>query len=59
VGKLTISHRYNLYYIAPLQPFTLAAIKPWGSSKGAGRIGLTRRKSTTFYGITKVSDVIF
>jgi len=24
--------------IAPLQPFTLAAFLPWGSSKGAGRV---------------------
>ena len=29
-------------YIAPLQPPTLAAVTPWGNSKGAGRIGLTR-----------------
>jgi hypothetical protein len=34
VGKLTTSHRYNLR--------TLAAIKPWGNSEGAGRIGLSR-----------------
>jgi hypothetical protein len=34
VGKLTISHRYNLR--------ALAAIKPWGDSEGAGRIGLSR-----------------
>jgi hypothetical protein len=25
-------------YIAPLQPHTLAAFRPWGSSEGAGRI---------------------
>lgn len=28
-------------YIAPLQPRTLASIKTWGSSEGAGRVGLT------------------
>ena len=27
-------------YIAPLQPPTLAPVKAWGSSEGAGRIGL-------------------
>ncbi len=27
-------------YIAPLQPFTLAAFLPWGDSIGAGRIRL-------------------
>jgi hypothetical protein len=36
VGKLTTSRRYNLR--------TLAAIKPWGNSEGASRVGLTRRK---------------
>jgi len=34
VGKLTISRRYN--------QATLAAVKPWGDSQGAGRIGLTQ-----------------
>ena len=28
------------YYIAPLQPLTLASVKTWGNSEGAGRIGL-------------------
>src|SRR5690606_29803687 len=32
-------------FIAPLQPFTLAAFPPWGSSKGAGRKRLTHGKS--------------
>ena len=32
-------------FIAPLQPFTLAAFPPWGSSKGAGRKRLARIKS--------------
>jgi len=36
-------------YIASLQPTTLAAVKPWGNSKGADRIGLTRRKDNTFF----------
>ena len=31
------------YYIAPLQPPTLASVKTWGSSEGAGRIGLALR----------------
>ena len=30
----------------PLQPPTLAAFLPWGSSEGAGRMALTDRKST-------------
>ncbi len=25
-------------YIAPLRPPTLAAVKPWGNSEGAGRV---------------------
>ena len=29
-------------YIAPLQPPTLASVKTWGNSKGAGRIGLAQ-----------------
>jgi|GEM_PF-6324920 len=29
-------------YIAPLQPDTVASIKTWRSSRGAGRVGLTR-----------------
>jgi len=32
-------------FIAPLQPSTLAAFPPWGSSKGAGRKRLARHKS--------------
>ena len=32
-------------FIAPLQPLTLAAFPPWGSSKGAGRKRLTHGKS--------------
>jgi|GEM_PF-5666550 len=35
-----MSHRYK--------PFTLAVVKPWGNSKGAGRIGLTQGKSSAF-----------
>ena len=30
------------------QPPTLAAFQPWGNSAGAGRTGLTRRKSSNF-----------
>ena len=38
-------------YIAPLQPLTLASVKTWGSSEGAGRVGLTLRrcKGTAFF----------
>ena len=32
--------KWQVTYIAPLQPFTLAAFLPWGSSIGAGRIRL-------------------
>jgi hypothetical protein len=31
-------------YIAPLQPFILAAFLPWGGSTGAGRIRLAGAK---------------
>jgi hypothetical protein len=31
--------------IAPLQPLTLAAFLPWGSSEGAGRV--SRRKDNS------------
>lgn len=34
--------------IAPLQPLTLAAFLPWGSSEGAGRV--SRRKSNILVG---------
>jgi len=29
-------------YIAPLQPFTLASFRTWGSSTGAGRVRLAQ-----------------
>ena len=29
-------------YIAPLQPLTVASVKTWRSSEGAGRVGLSR-----------------
>ncbi len=42
-------------YIAPLQPPTLAAFRPWGDSVGAGRIRLAHtNKSNTFYGSVKI-----
>ena len=41
------------YYIAPLQPPTLASVKTWGSSEGAGRVGLTRCKSTANFSYTQ------
>ncbi len=34
--------------IAPLQPATLAAFRPWGSSQGAGRANC-RCKGNTFF----------
>lgn len=37
------------YYIAPLQPDTVAPVKAWRSSRGAGRVGLTRCKVTAFF----------
>ena len=40
-GKLTTSRRYN-------HP-TVASVKTWRSSGGACRVGLTHRKSTTFF----------
>ena len=36
--------KWQVTYIAPLQPFTLAAFLPWGSSIGAGRIRLAVAK---------------
>jgi len=32
--------------IAPLQPRTLAAFLPWGSSEGAGRVSRCKNKPT-------------
>ena len=43
------------YYIAPLQPPTLAPVKAWGSSEGAGRIGLHIRK---FFAKKMLTDFI-
>ena len=37
------------YYIAPLQPLTLAPVKAWGSSEGAGRIGLALNRLQKYY----------
>ena len=33
-----IKKKWQAYYIAPLQPPTLAVFRPWGSSAGAGRV---------------------
>jgi len=33
-----IKEKRQANYIAPLQPPTLAAFRPWGSSAGAGRV---------------------
>jgi hypothetical protein len=50
MGKLTTSRRYNLR--------TLAAVKPWGDSEGACRVGLTRCKSSNFSLSSKSSSLI-
>jgi hypothetical protein len=46
--KLPFEDRGNkkrqVTYIAPLQPLTLAAFPPWGSSAGAGRARPAGRK---------------
>ncbi len=36
--------KWQVTYIAPLQPSTLAAFLPWGDSIGAGRIRLAGAK---------------
>ena len=36
--------------IAPLQPPTLAAFRPWGSSAGAGRADLPRQRYSFAFG---------
>jgi len=36
--------KWQVTYIAPLQPFILAAFLPWGGSTGAGRIRLAGAK---------------
>ena len=41
-------------YIAPLRPLTLAAIKPWGDSEGAGRVRLSQCKYTHFFIFCKI-----
>ena len=40
-------------FIAPLQPSTLAAFPPWGSSKGADRKRLAQHKGNKRTGFTK------
>jgi len=37
------------YLYRTAQPSTLASFRTWGNSTGAGRIRLTRCKSTTFW----------
>lgn len=37
-------------HIAPLQLHTLAVFRPWGSSVGADRIRLARRKDKLIFG---------
>jgi len=39
VGVLKVlKEKWQAYYIAPLQPPTLAAFLPWEGSAGAGRV---------------------
>ncbi len=41
---LKTKKKWQVTYIAPLQPSTLAAFLPWGSLIGAGRIRLAGAK---------------
>jgi len=36
--KIRKIKKWQAYYIAPLQPLTLAAFLPWEGSAGAGRV---------------------
>ena len=36
--KGILKKKWQITYIAPLQPPTLAAFRPWGGSAGAGRV---------------------
>ncbi len=38
IGVTKNKKKWQAYYIAPLQPPTLAVFRPWGSSAGAGRV---------------------
>ena len=40
--------KWQATYIAPLQPYTLAAFPPWGDSTGAGRVGLANANIRPF-----------
>ena len=42
------------YLYRTAQPSTLATFRSWGSLTGAGRIRLTRCKSTTFFNMHKI-----
>jgi len=41
--------KWQVTYIAPLQPNILAAFLPWGSSSGAGRIRLAVAKVVKYF----------
>lgn len=41
--------KWQVTYIAPLQPSILAAFLPWGISTGAGRIRLADAKVSLFF----------
>lgn len=42
--KIMGKKKWQVTYIAPLQPNILAAFLPWGGSSGAGRIRLAAAK---------------
>jgi hypothetical protein len=42
-----LSKKWQVTYIAPLQPYILAVFLPWGGSTGAGRIRLAGAKIGT------------
>jgi hypothetical protein len=46
--QLFINKKWVSYLYRTAQPPTLASFRTWGSSAGAGRIRLTRRKSINF-----------
>jgi len=54
VGFIIILTQKRVSYLyRTAQPSTLAAFRPWGSLTGAGRIRLTRCKSTIFFNTCK------
>lgn len=52
IGRIKKGIKKVSNHTEPLQPPTLAAFPPWGSSEGAGRMTLTGRKGTKNVRIT-------